>query len=121
MTAALRQFVVNLVLVAVLGLGGALGLAARGAPSTADLAVAEALAMGATAADFCGKNGQALIDRVMTQACAVDTGTDLPAAWVARPDLAPRALTVAATARAIPVRLPLALQPPPRAPPLTTL
>lgn len=78
MTALIRLRLIGLLLALAFGLGGVAGAFAQRMPTLDDLAVVEALEMGATAADICGKDGKSLFAQAGAKATHATAGTLLP-------------------------------------------
>lgn len=78
MTASLRLRLVTIVLALVMSLGGVAGAFAQRMPTVDDLVIVEAMDAGATASDFCGKDGKSLLAGATAQICHANVGTILP-------------------------------------------
>lgn len=79
MSAFIRLRLVGLLLALAFGLGGIAGAFAQRMPTLDDLAIVEQMALGATPADICGKEGKALFDGVNAKAAHAAAGNCLPA------------------------------------------
>lgn len=78
MAHSLRLRLVTLVLAVVISLGGIASAFAQRMPTLDTLAIVEAMAKGATASDFCGKDGKSLIAGAAAQIGPLTVAIILP-------------------------------------------
>ena len=106
MHALVHRRLVGIFLALAFGLGGIAGAFSHKMATVEDLAIVQMMAMGATSADICGKNGKALFAEVADKAIHAEAGTILPAYRPPLTRIALRAQSLGSPSAQIPATAP---------------